>query len=219
MPFSLTLSSTPETCTILAVKLRRYYQLKALVHLPSPTTKEAIVLNPLLSYSQRNLRIGKMALKQYVLVVALCFVSLSWAVPVASVIANSTGISWHPSGDTQSTCGPSTFAESPDIAPANWRECASLYSSWTSTNGTFSLGDVDANGFTPILQTTDCTLGVKPANPSQGPFIIGDKDVKTLLDTSLRQFSEGTDLRVTGIVKCAAASGTQGDVNWRISKS
>ncbi|KAK2593273.1 hypothetical protein QQS21_009038 [Conoideocrella luteorostrata] len=150
---------------------------------------------------------------------ALCFANLGWALPANPVRLNSTGISWHPSGDTQSTCDPSTFVESPSAQPANWRECASLYSSWTSQNGTFKLGNVDANGFTPILQTTDCTLGVKPADPSQGPFTIGDKDIKTLLDTSLRQFSEGTDLRVMGIVKCAAASGTKGDVNWQISRS
>ncbi|QUC21028.1 uncharacterized protein UV8b_05269 [Ustilaginoidea virens] len=132
---------------------------------------------------------------------------------------NSTGISWHPTSDTQSTCDASTFAESPNIDPANWRECASLYSSWTSENGTFNLSNVNGTGFTPILQTTDCTLGVKPADPSKGPFTIGDKDIKTLLGTSLRQFSEGTELRVTGVVKCAAASGAKGDVIWRISKS
>ncbi|OAA51537.1 hypothetical protein NOR_00130 [Metarhizium rileyi] len=160
-----------------------------------------------------------MAFGHYVLVLAICFLNLGFASPVVAPMANSTGISWHPAGYTQSTCEPSTFSASPNTDAANWRECASLYSSWTSTNGTFSLGNVDDSGFTPILHTTDCTLGVKPANPSQGPFTIGDRDIKTLLDTSLRQFSEGTDLRVTGIVRCASAMGRKGDVNWRISKS
>lgn len=151
--------------------------------------------------------------------VALSLADTGLGVPVYPVTTNSTGISWHPAGNTQSTCDPSTFAESPTIDPADWRECASLYSSWTSENGTFRVANVDANGFTPILQTTDCTIGVKPANPSQGPFTIGDRDIKTLLDVSLRQYSEGTDLRVTGTVKCTAAVGSKGDVIWRISKS
>jgi hypothetical protein len=160
-----------------------------------------------------------MVLHSYTLAAVLCFVGFGLAMPASSFLPNSTGITWHPAHDTQSTCGPSTFSESPNIYPADWRECASLYSSWTSTNGTFSLVNVDANGFTPILHTTDCTLGVKPTNSSQGPFTIGDKDIKTLLFTSLRHFSAGTDLGVTGTVKCAAATGSQSDVNWRISKS
>ncbi|KAG6010204.1 hypothetical protein E4U21_007681 [Claviceps maximensis] len=145
--------------------------------------------------------------------------TLSWALPTASVVVKSAGISWHPSGDTQSTCGTSTFIESTILDPADWRECASLYSSWTSQNGTFLLRNVDATGFTPILRTKGCTLGVQPADASKGSFTIGDEDLKMLLDTSLRRFSEGTDLRVTGIVKCAAASGTKADVKWQISKS
>ncbi|KAG5990951.1 hypothetical protein E4U54_004001 [Claviceps lovelessii] len=152
-------------------------------------------------------------------VAILSSATLSWALPAASVAVNSTGISWHPSDDTQSTCGTSTFTESTNLDPADWRECASLYSSWTSQNGTFDLMNVDAAGFTPILRTKDCTLGVQPADASKGSFTIGDRDLKMLMNTSLRQFSEGTNLRVTGIVKCSAASGTTADVKWRISKS
>ena len=158
-----------------------------------------------------------MGIKDSITFVTIVFAHLSASAPLGEL--NSTGISWHPSGNTQFTCDPSSFAESPTIDPANWRECASLYSSWTSTNGTFHLGDVDANGFTAILQTTDCTIAVKPADPSKGPFTIGDGDIKALLDTSLKQFSEGTNLRVTGIVKCAAATGSKADVIWQISKS
>ncbi|KAG5972036.1 hypothetical protein E4U55_000944 [Claviceps digitariae] len=145
--------------------------------------------------------------------------TLVCALPAASVAVNLTGLSWHPSRHSQSTCGTSTFIESTNLEPADWRECASLYSAWTSQLGTFDLRNVDAAGFTPILRTTDCTLGVQPADASKGSFTIGDQDLKMLLNTSLRQFSEGTDLRVTGIVKCAAASGTKADVKWRISKS
>ncbi|EFY85428.1 hypothetical protein MAC_08560 [Metarhizium acridum CQMa 102] len=156
---------------------------------------------------------------QYLLVVAVCFVTLGWATSAVPIMANSTGISWHPANHTQSTCDPSTFDEPANTDPADWRECASLYSSWTSENGTFRLGDLNATGFTPILQTRDCTLGVKPADPCLGPFTIGDRDIKTLLETSLKEYSEGTDLRVAGNVKCATAIGSKGDVNWRISKS
>ncbi|KAG5916209.1 hypothetical protein E4U42_007770 [Claviceps africana] len=153
-------------------------------------------------------------------VVAAIFSSatLSWALPSVPVVYP-TGISWHPSDETQSTCDTPTFIESKDLDPADWRECASLYSSWTSQNGTFDLRDVDAAGFTPILRTKDCTLGVQPADASTGSFTIGDMDLKMLLNTSLRQYSEGTDLRVMGIVKCAAGSGSKADVKWRISKS
>ncbi|KHN95906.1 uncharacterized protein MAM_06268 [Metarhizium album ARSEF 1941] len=157
-----------------------------------------------------------MVSNQYLLAVALCFVNLGRTLPVLPV-ANSTGISWHPAGHTQSTCDPSTFDESSSKNPADWRECASLYSSWTTQNGTFKLAGVD--GFTPILQTTDCTLAVKPANSSMEPFTIGDRDVKALLETSLRRFSAGTDLGVGGVIKCASATCSKGDVNWRISKS
>lgn len=160
-----------------------------------------------------------MIASQYLLVVTLYFVTLSWALSAVPIMANSTGISWHPANHTQSTCDPSTFSESTNTDPANWRECASLYSSWTSENGTFRLGDLDAIGFTPILQTTNCMLGVKPADPCLGPFTIGDRDIKKLLETSLKEFSKGTDLGVTGNVKCATAVGSKGDVNWRISKS
>jgi hypothetical protein len=160
-----------------------------------------------------------MVLSRKSLAAALCLASLGCAIPLTANKIYSRGITWHPAGRTQSTCGPSTFADAPNIDAANWRECAGLYASWSSTNGTFSLGDLDANGFTPILQTKGCTLGVKPANPSQKPVIIGDKDVKELLYTSLQQFSQGTDLSVTGTVKCAEGSDSKGDVIWRISKS
>lgn len=150
---------------------------------------------------------------------ALGFANLGRALPTVSVTANSTGISWHPSGDTVSTCDAPTFQRWPSIDAANWREGASLYSSWTSQTGTFDLGNVDATGFIPVLQTEDCTLGIQPRDPSKGPFTIGDKDLKTLLGTSLRDYSAGTALGVKGVVKCAAAEGSKADVNWRISKS
>ncbi|KAG5924698.1 hypothetical protein E4U61_007373 [Claviceps capensis] len=145
--------------------------------------------------------------------------SLSWALPAVHVVVNATGISWRPSDDTQSTCGTSTFIESTNLDPANWRECASLYSSWMSQNGTFYLRNVDSTGFTPILRTKDCALGVQPADASKRSFNIGDQDLKMLLATSLQQFSEGTNLRVSGTVKCAAAKGTKALVKWQISKS
>ncbi|KZZ98549.1 hypothetical protein AAL_03067 [Moelleriella libera RCEF 2490] len=150
--------------------------------------------------------------------IVVSLANLVWSLPASGFIPNSPGFLWHPSDNTQTTCDQSTFAESTDLAPASWKQCAGLYSSWTSQNGTFDLTSANATGYMPILQTRDCALSVKPADPSKGPFTLGDGDVKTLLDTSLRQFSEGSDLRVMGMVKCAAAGGDRDEIDWRISK-
>lgn len=136
-----------------------------------------------------------------------------------SLTPGTVGINWQPSDDTQSTCDQSTFAEAPNADAANWRECAALYSSWSTANGTFIVSKEAGDEFAPVLKVQDCTLAVQVSDPSRVPYVIGDKDIKTLLQTSLKQFSEGTELSVVGNLNCAAAGGTKSAVNWRISKS
>ncbi|KAL3962843.1 hypothetical protein ACCO45_004366 [Purpureocillium lilacinum] len=163
----------------------------------------------------------------------LLVLAVSWALPMAALgspIANTTGLSWTPAADHQTTCErPATFAADPSLEPANWRECAALYSSWATENGTFRLlperqqaekksnsggdgddgvgSEYDADGFLVLLRETDCVLAVRPMDPAKAPFTVGDRDVNMLLEESLKNYSRGTELAVSGVVKCADAGG------------
>lgn len=128
--------------------------------------------------------------------------------PLAAPLSlNGTSILWKPSATPQSTCCPATFGFDEGLEPADWRECAALYSSRMAENGTFSLARADA--YVPVVEATDCTLAVKPLDAAMGPYTIGSKDVELLLDRSLRGYSHGTGLAVGG----------KAGLLWKISKS
>ena len=143
----------------------------------------------------------------------LLFTSLAVALPPPMLAE--PGISWRPAPSTQSTCDPSTYTPS-STDPADWRECASLYSAWTAQNGTFVVAGT--GGFVPILHVSDCTFSVRVVDPSSAPVILGDRDVRAFLDVSLKDYSRGTDLGVVGTAECRGKKGMAG-VDWRISKS
>ncbi|KAL5085802.1 hypothetical protein Trisim1_009873 [Trichoderma cf. simile WF8] len=130
---------------------------------------------------------------------------------------NSTDVTWTPSPSDQTTCDPSSFAQAPIAAAADWRYCAALSSAWANQNGTFSIHDVSGSAFIPVLKSEGCVLGVKASEQGQGPYTIGDQDVKNILRIALENYSEGTDLSVEGSVKCNVASGGRSDLQWQIA--
>ncbi|KAJ4855692.1 putative necrosis-inducing factor [Trichoderma breve] len=130
---------------------------------------------------------------------------------------NSTDVTWTPSPSDQTTCDPSSFSQAPIAGAADWRYCAALSSAWANENGTFSIHDVSGSAFIPVLKTEGCVLGVKASEQGQGPYTIGDQDVKAILRIALEDYSEGTDLSVEGSVKCNVASGGRSDLQWQIA--
>ncbi|KAM4063520.1 putative necrosis-inducing factor domain-containing protein [Hirsutella rhossiliensis] len=141
------------------------------------------------------------------------------ALAYGSPFTNATGISWRPSQAAQRTCGPITFAADPNLDPANWRQCAALYSHWTSENGTFGVANADHGpSYRPIVGQTDCALAVAPLASTTGPYLVGSKDIEAILQRSLRDFSYGSLLAVNGTVDCDVASGGRAPMSWKISK-
>ncbi|EHK26816.1 uncharacterized protein TRIVIDRAFT_34363 [Trichoderma virens Gv29-8] len=129
---------------------------------------------------------------------------------------NSTGVTWNPASSDQTTCDPSSFSQAPIDDAADWRFCAALSSSWASENGTFRIHDVSGSTFIPVLKSEGCVLGVKASEQGQGPYTMGDQDVKAILRIALQDYSEGTDLSVEGSVKCNVADGGRADLHWQI---
>lgn len=141
------------------------------------------------------------------------------ALPNGSPFTNATGISWRPSQAAQCTCGSITFAADPSLDPASWRQCAALYSHWTSENGTFGVANADGHfSYRPLVGQTDCALAIAPLASTVGPYLIGSKDIEAILQRSLRDFSYGSLLAVNGTVECDVASGGRAPMSWRISK-
>lgn len=133
--------------------------------------------------------------------------------------SHTAGVTWRPAAAAKSTCSFATFAFDATIPPADWRQCAALYSSWTGEKGSFRLAASNDEAFVPVIQMTDCTLGMEPVLADLGPYTVGSKDVEALLGLSLRNYSSGTLLAAGGIIKCDAAAGGRADLRWRISSS
>lgn len=147
------------------------------------------------------------------------FASLAAAAVVSAApgrYQNSTAITWNPAPSDQTTCDPSSFAQAPINEAANWRFCAALASSWASENGTFSIHDVSGTTFLPVLESEGCVLGVKASAQGQGPYTMGDQDIKTILLIALQDYSEGTDLSVKGSLNCNVAAGGRAGLQWQI---
>ncbi|PNY19957.1 Uncharacterized protein TCAP_07431 [Tolypocladium capitatum] len=152
----------------------------------------------------------------------LLLVNLAAAVVAAGhhpPFANVTGVSWTPSPTARSTCDQATFAFDASLEPADWRQCAALYSAWTAENGTFCVTKADCKAYLLVAQHTGCALAVEPMDARKGPYTIGDKDVEALLYNSLSNFSHGTLLAVRGVIKCDVASGGRAGLAWQISKA
>ncbi|KAJ6438840.1 necrosis-inducing factor domain-containing protein [Purpureocillium lavendulum] len=158
----------------------------------------------------------------------------------ATPVVNTSSLSWTPAPDHQTTCeSPATFASDPSLEPADWRECAAMYSSWAAENGTFRLlpgkklggtgGENDETvaaqeggdngGPVVLLRETDCVLAVRPMDPTKAPFTVGDRDVYMLLGESLKKFSHGTEVAVSGVVKCADVGGEKAGLMWQLAKT
>ncbi|KAL7941386.1 hypothetical protein V8C42DRAFT_179433 [Trichoderma barbatum] len=147
------------------------------------------------------------------------FASLAVAAVVKAAPAafhNSTDITWNPSPADQTTCDPSSFSQAPIDDAADWRFCAALSSAWATENGTFRIHDVSGSAFIPVVQSEGCVLGVKALEQGQGPYTMGDQDVKAILRIALEYYSEGTDLAVEGSLKCNVADGGRADLHWQI---
>lgn len=145
--------------------------------------------------------------------------------------AAETPIWWMPTAHHQKACDEASFAnESTDdpVTPADWRDCAALYSEWASYNGTFSVGHANATaagygappsydypatgkraakpksnaGYIAIMQSGSCTLALKPSSLDQ-LLAVGDVDIGEILQNALNDHSSGTLLGARGDVNCA----------------
>lgn len=166
-------------------------------------------------------------------------VSLTTATPIVSPTATSVSIStttptpaftWSPANATKSFCKPPTFSQAPDLAPANWRDCAALFSGWADENGTFAITTTPV----PILRSGTCTLAVAGMKENEveekveggsGYYVVGDDDVRGILDGALKNYSQGTNLAARGSVECqwagagkkASASRGLAGLVWQVS--
>lgn len=162
---------------------------------------------------------------------------LSCGSATSSVAAAATSIpaaietpaSWTPTANDQKACDEASFAEESvddPVTPADWNACASLYSTWASYNGTFTIGrknatsgDGDGTGYDypakraydapgtnidyiPILQADSCTFAVKPNSLDQ-LLAMGDVDISLILKKALNEYSSGSLLGARGSVNCA----------------
>ncbi|KPM43253.1 hypothetical protein AK830_g3238 [Neonectria ditissima] len=169
--------------------------------------------------------------------VLACAATTTSSVPATTSTAASaavTPITWMPTAHHQKACDEASFAnessEDP-VTPADWRDCAALYSEWTSYNGTFSVGHANASaagygappsydypaaaaaskraaktnsnaGYIPIVQSGSCTLALKPGSLNQ-LLAVGDVDIAEILQNALNEHSSGTLLGARGDVNCA----------------
>ncbi|KAL7897306.1 hypothetical protein HDV63DRAFT_264314 [Trichoderma sp. SZMC 28014] len=153
-------------------------------------------------------------MKSFTIIASLAVAAGVSAAPAG--LQNTTGITWTPAASDQTTCDPSSFAQAPVSDAADWRFCAALSSSWSSTNGTFSIHDASGSNYLPVLKEEGCILGVKASEQGQGPYTMGDQDIKAILRIALQNYSDGTDLSVEGNVKCNVATGGRAGLKWQI---
>ncbi|KAL6408191.1 hypothetical protein AUP68_08041 [Ilyonectria robusta] len=141
-----------------------------------------------------------------------------------------TPASWTPTVNDQKACDEASFAdESVDnpVTPADWNACASLYSTWASYNGTFTIGRKNATSggdddgtsydypakraydapgnnldYIPILQADSCTFAVQPTSLDQ-LLVMGDVDISLILKKALNEYSSGSLIGARGSVNCA----------------
>ncbi|PHH86810.1 hypothetical protein CDD83_9724 [Cordyceps sp. RAO-2017] len=197
---------------------------------------------PLVTIGQSSRQSSRQLVSAFFVLMALHLVLVTGAVVPSSAASshcfsppftNATGVSWRPSPVGQRTCGQATFADDTTLVPANWRRCSALYSEWAAENGSFHVVKAAAprvatplaasaagSTFVPILGETDCALAVEIADASLGPLVIGSQDLEALLFNSLKDYSRGTLLAVTGTLECDLASGGgHAPLSWKISKT
>lgn len=121
-----------------------------------------------------------------------------------------------PSTTSLHTCGASTFDQTAGLTPSNWRDCASLSSTWAAVNGSFRINPPAADVLLPILRYATCTLAVAAYDTTS--LTIGDADLENILARALLGFSQGTLLTVQGVILCDAGEGRKG-LQWQIYDS
>ncbi|KJZ68884.1 hypothetical protein HIM_11728 [Hirsutella minnesotensis 3608] len=154
-------------------------------------------------------------------ILSLAVSVLAAAMPPMAIgypFTNATGVVWKPAPAGQGTCGDMTIDASPGLEPADWRQCASLFSSWAEQKGAFSVARPSPNTFLPLVGQRACALSVEPADPTLGPYIIGSNDVEALFKSSLKDHSAGTLLAVNGTIQCDLVSGGRAPLVWKIAK-
>lgn len=132
-------------------------------------------------------------------------------------IINGTVVSWQSSPSHQSTCDPSTFSRATGPKPANWRDCVAMFSAWATQEGILHIKDVSGSNPVPVLRYGDCVLAFKPEQAGRGVFSIGDRDIDIIMDVSLKNLSDGTELTAQGIVKCDTAHHGRSALRWQMS--
>ncbi|KAH7161629.1 hypothetical protein EDB81DRAFT_350839 [Dactylonectria macrodidyma] len=138
---------------------------------------------------------------------------------------------WTPTAHHQKACDAASFDEASTDNPVNaadWNDCASLYSEWSSYNGTFTTGhrntaeeddtsydypatkrDTTEVDYIPVMQSGSCTFALKPDSLDH-LLVMGDVDVSDILKEALNGYSSGMMLGVRGSANCAVRGGGQG---------
>ncbi|KAH7129987.1 hypothetical protein B0J13DRAFT_530058 [Dactylonectria estremocensis] len=149
-----------------------------------------------------------------------------------SLAVDDTPAYWTPTAHHQKACDAASFDEASTDNPVNaadWNDCASLYSEWSSYNGTFTTGyrnatkddntssydypatkrDIPAVDYIPVMQSDSCTFALKPDSLDH-LLVMGDVDISEILKEALNGYSSGMMLGVRGSTNCAIRGGGQG---------
>lgn len=124
---------------------------------------------------------------------------------------------WNPSSTSLKTCDASTFNPTADLTPSNWRDCASLSSTWATVNGSFTINPPAADVLLPIVKYETCTLAVNARDTTS--LTVGDVDIGAILTGTLLGFSQGSVLSAQGDVLCEAGGEEKKGLHWQIYDS
>ncbi|KAF7555213.1 hypothetical protein G7046_g6612 [Stylonectria norvegica] len=132
--------------------------------------------------------------------------------------ATTLPFTYNPSVNDTQACDDSTFTTITGVIPADWSDCAALYSAFAANNGTFVVRPFANDAvFVPILKSGTCTLAIKANVTGEGPYTIGDVDVGKILDGALLNFSSGSSIAAQGDVMCPDGDGVKRGLHWQIS--
>lgn len=78
---------------------------------------------------------------------------------------------------------------------------------------------MSGSNLVPILRYGDCVLAFKPEQGGRGVFSVGDRDIDIIMDVSLKNLSDGTELAAQGTVKCDTAHHGKAGLRWQMFSS
>ena len=146
---------------------------------------------------------------------ALVSTTAAMALPV-TVTSAAQGWTLTPYPYHQSLCGsPALTGLTANVPVADWRDCVSLYSAF-STTGVFNFntnGTAPVASFVPVLNYRDCSLAVSTNHTGK----LGDEDLRAALKLALMEASMGTEIVAEGDMACSCfKGGPKTGFKWRV---